>query len=184
MDSTNKTTKNTADKQTASLKQILESSKLTNIKILPQELPSIERGLNQIDSQSQKLSAKTATSDEKTDIRAHYFLAQGGVNTQVLIKELGTIHLGGLEEHRQPIQDTDVEGYLQQQNTETVMQIIQDGRQEAIANMNDKFEEDIDSFWSKFRHSTIKEDATQESSFKLSKAKFDPSRVVSAGIIN
>lgn len=71
MDSTNKTTKNTADKQTASLKQILESSKLTNIKILPQELPSIERGLNQIDSQSQKLSAKTATSDEKTDIRAY-----------------------------------------------------------------------------------------------------------------
>lgn len=71
MDSTNKTTKNNAEKQPASLKQILERSKLTNSKILPQELPSIERGLNQIDSQSQKLSAKTATSDEKTDIRAY-----------------------------------------------------------------------------------------------------------------
>lgn len=71
MDSPNKTTKNSAGKQPASLKQILERSKLTNSKILPQELPSIERGLNQIDSQSQKLSAKTATSDEKTDIRAY-----------------------------------------------------------------------------------------------------------------
>jgi hypothetical protein len=60
----------------------------------------------------------------------HYFLAQGGVNTQVLIKELGTIHLGGLEEHRQPIQDTDVEGYLEQQNTETLMNIMNDGRKE------------------------------------------------------
>lgn len=59
-------------------------------------------------------------------------MAQGGVNTQVLIKDLGTIHLGGLEEHRQPIQDMDVEGYLQQQRTETVMKVIEDGRQEVI----------------------------------------------------
>ncbi|CAO3628189.1 unnamed protein product [Mucor fragilis] len=184
MDSTNNTTKNIADKQPASLKQILERSKLTNSKILPQELPSIERGLNQIDSQTQKLSAKTASSDEKTDIRAHYFLAQGGVNTQVLIKELGTIHLGGLEEHRQPIQDTDVEGYLQQQSTETVMQIIQDGRQEVVSNMNATFEKDIDSFWSDFINNTVKVNPTQGSSFKLSKAKFDQSRVVSAGIIH
>jgi hypothetical protein len=54
----------------ASLKQILERSKLTNSKILPQELPAIERGLNQIDSQSKKLSSKTASNDEGSDIRA------------------------------------------------------------------------------------------------------------------
>jgi hypothetical protein len=58
------------NKQPASLKQILERSKLTNSKILPQELPSIERGLTQIDSQSKKLSSKTASSDEGVDIRA------------------------------------------------------------------------------------------------------------------
>jgi hypothetical protein len=52
------------------------------------------------------------------------------VNTQVLIKELGTIHLGGLEEHRQPIQDMDIEGYIEQQRTETVMKVIEDGRRE------------------------------------------------------
>lgn len=54
----------------ASLKQILERSKLTNSKILPQELPSIERGLDQIDSQSKKLSSKTASNDEGGNIRA------------------------------------------------------------------------------------------------------------------
>lgn len=52
------------------------------------------------------------------------------MNTQVLIKELGTIHLGGFEEHRQPIQDMDMEGYIQQQRTETIMEVIEDGRQE------------------------------------------------------
>ncbi|KAI8638915.1 hypothetical protein BD408DRAFT_372665 [Parasitella parasitica] len=180
---TTKTSKHTAEKRPASLKQILERSKLTNSKILPQELPSIDRGLNQINSQTQKLSAKTAASDEKTDIRAHYFLAQGGVNTQILIKELGTIHLGGLEEHRQPIQDTNVEGYLQQQNTETVMQIVQDGRQEIISDTNDTFENNIDDFWNHFIANTVKANPMPRT-FKLSKAKFDQSRVVGAGIIN
>lgn len=61
---------------------------------------------------------------------SHYFLAQGGVNTQELITDLGTIHLGGLEEHRQPIQDMDVDGYLEQQRTETVLKIIEAGRHE------------------------------------------------------
>lgn len=61
---------NTSQAPAASLKQILERSKLTNSKILPQELPSIERGLDQIDSQSKKLSSKTSSSDEAGDIRA------------------------------------------------------------------------------------------------------------------
>lgn len=56
--------------QPASLKQILERSKLTNSKIITQELPSIERGLDQINSQSKKLSSKTSNSDEGGDIRA------------------------------------------------------------------------------------------------------------------
>lgn len=45
----------------------------------------------------------------KYEMNRHYFLAQGGVDTQVLIKELGTIHLGPSTEHRQPILDTDIE---------------------------------------------------------------------------
>jgi hypothetical protein len=61
---------NTSSQPAASLKQILERSKLTNSKILPQELPAIERGLDQIDSQSKKLSSKTSSNDEGGDIRA------------------------------------------------------------------------------------------------------------------
>ena len=39
----------------------------------------------------------------------HYFLSKGRVNTQVLMRDLDTIQLGATTEHRQPIQDTDVE---------------------------------------------------------------------------
>lgn len=63
-------TTNNEEKPAASLKQILERSKLTNSKILAQELPAIERGLNQIDSQSKKISSKTASNEEGGDVRA------------------------------------------------------------------------------------------------------------------
>lgn len=81
------------------------------------------------------------------------------------------------------------------------MQIVQDGRQEVesplmntaldfdtlyqvVSNMNATFEKDVDSFWRNFISETVKVNPTQGSSFKLSKAKFDQSRVVSAGIIH
>lgn len=69
-DNKTETTTTNTNTQPASLKQILERSKLTNSKILSQELPSIERGLDQIEAQSKKLSSKTASSDEAGNIRA------------------------------------------------------------------------------------------------------------------
>ncbi|KAI8087112.1 hypothetical protein BDF21DRAFT_413748 [Thamnidium elegans] len=172
-----------ATQPAASLKQILERSKLTNSKILPQELPSIERGLDQIDSQSKKLSSKTASNDEGGNIRAHYFLAQGGVNTQELITDLGTIHLGGLEEHRQPIQDMDVEGYLEQQRTETVLKIIEDGRHEIVDYTKDSFDNTVDAYWKDLTNNQLKVNQVDTSTLNLSKAKFDTTKVVGAGIV-
>ncbi|KAG2233937.1 hypothetical protein INT48_009750 [Thamnidium elegans] len=172
-----------ATQPAASLKQILERSKLTNSKILPQELPSIERGLDQIDSQSKKLSSKTASNDEGGNIRAHYFLAQGGVNTQELITDLGTIHLGGLEEHRQPIQDMDVEGYLEQQRTETVLKIIEDGRHEIVDYTKDSFDNTVDAYWKDLTNNQLKVNQADTSTLNLSKAKFDTTKVVGAGIV-
>lgn len=60
----------TSKTQANSLKQILEKSKLLNNRILERELPSIERGLDQIDTQTKQLSSKTVSSDEGKDVRA------------------------------------------------------------------------------------------------------------------
>lgn len=57
-------------KQAASLKQILEKSKLLNNKILEKELPSLERGLEQIDTQTKQLSTRSVH-DEAKDIHAY-----------------------------------------------------------------------------------------------------------------
>ncbi|KAG1222972.1 hypothetical protein G6F35_004952 [Rhizopus arrhizus] len=162
------------------LKQILEKSKLLNNRILERELPSIERGLDQIDTQTKQLSSKTVSSDEGKDVRAHYFLAQGGVDTQVLIKELGTIHLGPSTEHRQPILDTDIEGYLEKKHVQTVMDLIQDGREQIINNTNGMIKKDIDSTWSEI-NKELSLKITETKKINLSKAKFDQSRIISAG---
>ncbi|CAO3639397.1 unnamed protein product [Mucor hiemalis] len=113
-------------------------------------------------------------------LRSHYFLAQGGVNTQVLIKELGTIHLGGFEEHRQPIQDMDMEGYIQQQRTETIMEVIEDGRQEIIQDTNDGFIKSTDEYWEGLLNNKLKvKEVDTSSSMNLTKAKIDQSRILS-----
>ncbi|KAI8339814.1 hypothetical protein BD560DRAFT_412464 [Blakeslea trispora] len=169
------------DAANSTLKQILARSKLTNNKILSQELPTIERGLDQIESQSKELSSKATSTEEPVDVRAHYFLAQGGVNTHVLMKELGTIHLGGHEEHRQPIQDTDVERYIEQQSTETVIRIIEDGRQEIMLESDRLFTNDLDSFSQTILIDELNVSAFDKPTVTLSKTKFDPTLIVSAG---
>ncbi|CAO3666665.1 unnamed protein product [Rhizopus stolonifer] len=169
-----------------SLKQILEKSKLTNHGILEGNLPTIERGLNQIDIQSKHFSEKNnepksnSASDER-DARVHYFLAQGGVDTQALIKELGTIHLGASTEHRQPILDTDIEGYFEKKHTQTIMDLIQDGREQISNDTKGAVKKDIDSTWTNI-NIELSSKLTETRKFNVSMAKIDPSRIVGTGV--
>ncbi|KAI8092889.1 uncharacterized protein BX664DRAFT_96604 [Halteromyces radiatus] len=170
--------------QKVSLKQILERSKLQASKISQQDLPPIERGLEQIDSQTKKLSSKTIQKDDNVDIRAHYFLAQSGVNTQVLMRELGTIHLGVPIEQRQPIQDTDVDGYFYQRRTHTIIDLIQSEKQEIIRDSETAFEQDLQSTWAKDQttiyQSIMPTEKPSAANMDISKLKLDLSKVVGA----
>ncbi|KAI9470466.1 hypothetical protein BDB00DRAFT_862582 [Zychaea mexicana] len=133
----------------ASLKQILEQSKLITTKIQQYELPQIERGLDQIDSQTHNLTTKTTQNEDQSnvDIRAHYFLSKARVNTQVLLRDLGTIHLGATPARRQPIYDTDVEGYLLRERTQTIIDVIADGKQEILDDIESLFDQDLHATW-------------------------------------
>ncbi|KAI9021514.1 hypothetical protein CLU79DRAFT_197595 [Phycomyces nitens] len=84
-------------------------------------------------------------------LASHYFLAQAGVNTQVLMRELGTIHLGEPTEHRQPIKDTDVEGYFKQKRTQTIVDLMESEKQEIIQDMDVAFDNEIRETWDDLR---------------------------------
>ncbi|KAI7871012.1 hypothetical protein BDF14DRAFT_1767273 [Spinellus fusiger] len=152
--------------QPSSLSQILEKSRLLANKINTQELTPIERGLTQITEQSQALTTDTAPSNNSHNVKAHYFLAQAGVNTQVLMQELGTMHLGEPVEHRQPIKDTDIEAYFNQRRTQNILDLMQSERQEILEDMQNVFELDIESTWRELRErlcpDALKEDQTIE----------------------
>ncbi|KAI8970663.1 hypothetical protein BDB01DRAFT_698504, partial [Pilobolus umbonatus] len=111
------------------------------------------------------------------------FLAQGGVDTQVLLQELGTIHLGESKEHRKPIQDTDIEAYLEQEHTETIIDILEDSRHKIVNDTNSLFREDMNEYWREIRNNLST--AMQErfphlnaSHIHLNKDSFDPSRIM------
>ncbi|KAI9260672.1 hypothetical protein BDA99DRAFT_88623 [Phascolomyces articulosus] len=135
--------------QSATLKQILEQSKLITSKIQHYQLPQIERGLDQIDSQTHNLTTKTAQNEDQSniDIRAHYFLSKARVNTQVLLRDLGTIHLGAAPDRRQPIYDTDVEASLARERITTIIDVIADGQQEILDDIDNQFDHDLNATW-------------------------------------
>ncbi|KAI8876055.1 hypothetical protein K501DRAFT_262819 [Backusella circina FSU 941] len=169
---------------TTSLKLLLERSKLLNKNIIHHELPEIERNLAQIGAQSDKLTSIGSTGNGEVDTRAQYFLANSGVNTQVLIRELGTIHLGGTTDHRQPIQDTNIEDYLTQKRQEKILALVNEGRQKITNDTNDAFKSDVNDYWIDLRKqltSSIKNSSSELENFDATKAKFDSSRVQSAG---
>ncbi|KAF7722488.1 hypothetical protein EC973_003108 [Apophysomyces ossiformis] len=171
-----------ASDRSASLKEILERSKLLTNQVLQQELPPIERGLEQIDVQSSKLTSKTAQHEDSGDNKALYFLAQGGVDSQVLMRDLGTIHIGTQPEHRRPIQDTDVEGYFQQKRAQTIIELVQNKKEEIIQDGVDQFDKSVDTTWKAIKTSLCEvrgEDPTDADMafLRITKSHFDPARL-------
>ncbi|KAI8149346.1 hypothetical protein BJV82DRAFT_573692 [Fennellomyces sp. T-0311] len=166
----------TTNDSPASLKQILEQSKLIATKVQQFELPQIERGLDQIDAQTHNLNSKTSQGqDQNVDIRAHYFLSKARVNTQVLLRDLGTIHLGAAPEHRQPIYDTDVEGYLARERTQTVIDVLADGQQEILEDIDHQFDQDLYGTWRGLREKMCSgynlDEATQTEVIRMNLSK-------------
>ncbi|KAI8338402.1 hypothetical protein BC941DRAFT_422822 [Chlamydoabsidia padenii] len=172
--------------QSTMLKQILERSRLQASMVNHQELPSIDRDLEQIDSLTKVLSNKTTQpKDDNVDIRAHYFLAQSGVNSQVLMRELGTIHLGVPIEQRQPIQDTNVDVYFHQKRTQTIVELVHSEQQEIIHDSEAAFEEDIHRTWAQSReriYQGIMQGQDTSTTTDISKLRLNMAKVVAADI--
>ncbi|KAF9020079.1 hypothetical protein BGZ52_002858 [Haplosporangium bisporale] len=93
----------------SSLAQLAEQSKLLTSHIGGQQLPHIERGIDQIENQSRKLAAKAAKPVDMSDNKAHFFLAKGGVDANVMHSQMSSINLKPTFEPFQPMYDTDTE---------------------------------------------------------------------------
>ncbi|KAI9301463.1 hypothetical protein BJ944DRAFT_4197 [Cunninghamella echinulata] len=115
-------------------------------------------------------------------VRIHYFLAQGGVNTQFLMRDLGTIHLGVPVESRQPIQDTDVDGYLYQKQVHSIIDLVHDEKNQVNTGTKKSFKKDIDTESASVRNNIfsgiMKGKSINSVNLDITKQKLDMSKVI------
>ncbi|KAH9444949.1 hypothetical protein MJO29_013096 [Puccinia striiformis f. sp. tritici] len=122
-------------------------------------LPTVQLGLDQIEAQSRRLVSKIRKNDtldasmslftggpassgrdgrnsalngQGTSSKAHYLLAGAGVNAEELGKTIDGVDLRGTFEPLQPLQDTDVEGYLKHEHEQSIIASIEEGRRQTV----------------------------------------------------
>ncbi|KAH8548252.1 Nup93/Nic96-domain-containing protein [Umbelopsis sp. PMI_123] len=113
------------------LKQLFEKSQLLTTSVNESELPYIERRLDQIESQSKNLLDETSKLPQKPhDInsRAHFLLANAGVNTHQLVNDLNAIQLDQSLEPVASLYSTDIEGFLRHAHQDTVANVLDDSQ--------------------------------------------------------
>ncbi|KAG0047412.1 hypothetical protein BGZ83_007529 [Gryganskiella cystojenkinii] len=141
----------------STLAQLAEQSKQLTSHIGGLQLPHIERGIDQIENQSRKLAAKSTKPTDPTDNKAHFFLAKGGVDANLMNSTLNAINLKSTFEPFQPIHDTDTEAFLKYQHEQIIVNTIDESRRETVMDFDSNFETSLNYDWEKTKKRIFEE---------------------------
>ncbi|KAN0061165.1 nuclear pore complex subunit [Thecaphora frezii] len=147
------------DAQPQSLSELLQQSrKLTN-HLGRSDLPQIQLGLDQIENQSRKLVSKNlrAGSVQPGDARAHYFLANGGIDAAELADTINAANIANTFEPLQPIYDTDVESYLKHEHEQVILGAIEEGRRETLHDFHRNIDRAMHRDWERQKRKIFEE---------------------------
>ncbi|KAI8144737.1 Nup93/Nic96-domain-containing protein [Fennellomyces sp. T-0311] len=108
-------------------KKLYESSKLLVSPSSRDHLPVLERGLDQIDTETRRLYGRNKV-DQEQRAHAHFFLAQNGINAHDLTQRLDAMDTSKIFQPTDAITDTDVEKYLQQSHERSIIESIEKHR--------------------------------------------------------
>ncbi|KAG5459836.1 MAG: hypothetical protein BJ554DRAFT_8196 [Olpidium bornovanus] len=129
-----------------SLREIFEQSRRQLASHAGQNgVPSVTRDLGQIDILSKKLvagSAAAAVSSQAEgvpDAKAHYFLANAGVNTGELAEAVGNVDLRQTFEPLEPIHETDIQGFLRHEREQIIVSTIEETRRNTLRDFEELF---------------------------------------------
>lgn len=151
---------------------VQESRQLTN-HILPTGLTPLERGLEQIKSQTKRLMKRVAVKDSTSrivDNRTAYLLASRGIDTDKVLDNLVDINLGLTFEPLHGVPDTDVDLYLRNEHETLVSLAIEESRNQTVADFEINFELSMQKDWNKQKRK-IMENMGQNSLTHLDNAK-------------
>ncbi|WFC98722.1 nuclear pore complex subunit [Malassezia yamatoensis] len=132
-----------------SLSEILQQSrKLTNQLGRDSDLPSIQLGIDQIESQSRKLASKSVRNGTPAaDARAHYLLASGGIDAVQLTNAIQHTNIVSTFEPLQPVYDTDMEGLNRHEHEQVILSMIEQSRRQTFDDFQQQLNASLHSDW-------------------------------------
>ncbi|CAG8728869.1 4218_t:CDS:10, partial [Dentiscutata erythropus] len=139
------------------LKQLVERSRSVANTVAKNDLPLIERNLEQIEKQSRKLADNVVKPGEAPERKAPYFLANIGIDGDKLTQDVKSISVLGAFEPRTILLDTDVERYLDHKHQQTITSIIKDGYTQTDNEYNALFDCCLSSEWDKTKRKVFEE---------------------------
>ncbi|KAJ2319470.1 nuclear pore complex subunit, partial [Coemansia sp. RSA 2681] len=104
---------------------LLEESKRLNTHLTSSEIPSVQRGLDLLESESRKLVARSVRNGGALDPRAQSMLASSGVDTDELTDNVAPASLLSAFELLQSDYDANVESYLGQMQEQSIVEAIE-----------------------------------------------------------
>ncbi|KAJ2355513.1 nuclear pore complex subunit, partial [Coemansia sp. RSA 2618] len=110
-----------------SLSSLLEESKRLTTHLSLAEIPTVQRGIDLLESESRKLVAKSVRNGRAAlDPRAHSLLASSGVDADGLADTHASAALLSAFEMLQPAYDANVESFLGQQQEQSIVNAIEE----------------------------------------------------------
>ncbi|KAJ1961276.1 nuclear pore complex subunit [Dipsacomyces acuminosporus] len=112
--------------QNLSLSSLLEESKKLTTHLVSSDIPTVQRGIDLLESESRKLVAKSVRNGRSLDPRAQQMLASSGVDTDELTENVGSVALLSAFELLQPSFDANVENFLAQHEEQSIINAIEE----------------------------------------------------------
>ncbi len=171
-----------------SLSDILQQSrKLTNQLGRDSDLPPIQLGIDQIESQSRKLVSKSVRGgNPAADARAHYLLASGGIDATQLSNAIQQSNIANTFEPLQPVYDTDMDGFIRHEHEQVILSMIEEGRRTAQEDFQQDLSRSLHRDWQTRKQRILEElgqhrtqDNSSQASFRRSVTAAPPKEAMS-----
>lgn len=111
------------------LSALLTASKSLTSHLSRPNLPSVHLSLDQVEAQSRRLVSRQPGASSDAD-RANYLLAQAHVDAPALSNSIAHLNTSTTFSPLQPLQDTDVAGYLRHAHEQNLISTVEEGRKE------------------------------------------------------
>ncbi|OLL25638.1 Meiotically up-regulated gene 87 protein [Neolecta irregularis DAH-3] len=138
----------TASASASALDELLEQSKRLLYELKQPVLPQLHFSLEQIDVQAQSMANKAAQARDG-DTKAHYLLANSGMNAEETAQVLRTIALQSTYDSGPPISDTDVDGYLRYRREQSIMAAMEQDMARRSREFDLFLEKNLNAEWEK-----------------------------------